>query len=111
MGLRAECEKVGLLPDQGLKGQRSVLSERRPADVFLQRGHHQQPTAYDLAVTSGLTQRSVHSVAQEPAAIFTHYEDMKCEYLSTLKRCAEQGLEFSPLIFEAHSGSFSPTVR
>eukprot|EP00971_Amphidinium_carterae_P316613 6293705-Amphidinium_carterae.1 len=28
---------------------------------------------------------------------------MKCEYLSTLKRCVEQGLEFSR--------SFSPTVR
>eukprot|EP00971_Amphidinium_carterae_P349557 6491077-Amphidinium_carterae.1 len=110
VGLRPEKEKMGLLPEHtGLSGVDRQL--RRPADIYLPRGHLHKRTAYDLAVTSGLNQRSVQQVAREPASIFTHYEDLKCTYLNTYQQCMDAGIDFHPLVFEAHGGAMSPTAR
>eukprot|EP00971_Amphidinium_carterae_P257080 5103681-Amphidinium_carterae.1 len=109
-GLQPEREKQGLLPDHvGIEAPAAQL--RRPADVYVPRGHNHKHTAYDMAVTSGLGQRTVHQVVKDPAAIFTHYEDIKSTYLDTLNQCKEVGVDFQPLIFEAHGGAMSPTTR
>ena len=47
------------------------------------------------------------------AAVANHlkeYEAKKRKYLNTHDKCATEGIEFCPLIFEAHAGGWSPAV-
>eukprot|EP00971_Amphidinium_carterae_P198770 3944472-Amphidinium_carterae.1 len=64
-GLHPEEERMGLLPDHtGVSG--AVAQLHRPADVYLPRVHAQGLTAYVIAVTPALNQRSVQHVSQQP---------------------------------------------
>ena len=116
-GLFPELEKPGLLqprPYQGALPENGVrvqdTSARRPADVYLPRWRQGFPMALDFAVTSGLRPDVVAQSAQSADAAVSHYEDFKRNHLDTARTCADEGLGFSPIVMEAHGGSWGPVA-
>ena len=111
-----EREKPGLLPsrphEDGIHCD-SHGEARRPADVWLPRGMSStsgRPEALDFAVTCGLTSDKVWKSAESPHVLFEDYCDFKRQYKDTGQLCSNQGLVFTPLVFEAHGGGFGPDV-
>ena len=109
-----EREKAGLLPtrpqDDGVH-YKSQGEARRPADVWLPRGissTNGRPEALDFSLTSGLTNDNVRKAADSPHLVYEDYCDFKCRYKDTTQLCASQGLVFTPIVFEAHGGGWSP---
>lgn len=115
-GLNPVVEKPGLLPprlDAGgapEDGVQAVGGGRRPADVWVGSwGAHGQ-AAFDLAVTSGLRQGAVAASAVTGARAAEDYEARKRAHLQTAALCAEEGLQFIPLVAEAASGGWAPVA-
>ena len=111
-----EREKPGLLlsrpHEEGIHCD-SHGEARRPADVWLPRGMSStcgRPEALDFAVTCGLTSDKVWKSAESPHVLFEDYCDFKRQYKDTGQLCSNQGLVFTPLVFEAHGGGFGPDV-
>ena len=67
--------------------------------------------ALDFAVTSGLRADMVQASAQDPASPTTSYEDFKRNHLHTARLCDEEGLGFTPMVMEAHGGSWGPAAQ
>lgn len=113
-GLRPEKEKSGLLPkrpqDEEIRGER-LHNGRRPADIWVPQWQTGRPAAWDFAVTSGLQQGMLFTTVEEPSAALTNYERYKREFQDTTRQCDRQGLDFLPLVAEAHSGAWGPTAR
>ena len=116
-----EREKGGLLPGRPV-GDGALSSDpgsqedrrRRPADVYLPRGvggPRRQPAALDWAVTSGLRSDRIQHVAQGSADVLAEYADYKRTYKDTQTKCQEQGIEFVPLVIEAHGGGWGAQLR
>ena len=114
-GLLPEKEKPGLLPlrpeAEKLRGEQVSNNNRRPADVWVPQWGSGGPAAWDFAVTSALRSDNMFTAANEPSAAAATYEWHKRDHLSTAQQCGEQGLQFMPLVAEAHSGTWGPTAR
>ena len=67
--------------------------------------------ALDFAVTSGLRADEIHASAVDPGQSLKNYEDQKRQYLNTETQCAEQALQFIPMVVEAHGGSWGSAAR
>ena len=65
----------------------------------------------DFAVTAGLRAATLVSAAECPSSVLSKYEDFKKEYKNTAQLCAETGFDFTPVVFEAHGGSWSLSAR
>eukprot|EP00662_Eupelagonemidae_sp_cell21_P057198 gene57198-biopygen1283 len=79
---------------------------RRPADVYLPCWRVGRPAALDFAVTSGLRIGAVGESAADGSAATTLYAARKRAFLDTDAHCAEQGLEFIPMVVEASGGGW-----
>ena len=51
------------------------------------------------------------SAAEHPTEIFGQYESFKRDFKDTDNLCKAQGIDFVPLVVEAHSGAWSPTMH
>ena len=113
-GLQAEREKAGLLPPRPPEegGREGALpQDRRPADVWLQRGPNGRATAVDLAVSSGLGRDALLGSAADGTATCAQYEDRKRGYLDTAAQCEAASLDFEPFVLEAHGGGMGVAAR
>jgi hypothetical protein len=110
-GLQPMKEKAGLLPARPLEDGLKASGNRRPADIWLPRGAQGRGEALDFACTSGMRSDLLHIVADTPHVVFDRYEDFKRSYQNTDQQCADQGFVFTPMVFEAHAGAWSPTAR
>ena len=84
---------------------------RRPADVWLAHWKNGRSGAVNFAVTSGLRNDIISTVAQDPAVVWGQYEDYKRQYLGTQANCNERNIEFLPFVVEAHGGGLGPVAR
>ena len=110
--LRPEREKANLLPDRPVEdGLPSRAGSRRPADVWIPRGEGGRGEALDFAISSGMQSNLFSPVADNPGLVFCEYERMKREYKNTAQLCQDAGFAFSPVVFEAHAGGWSPLTR
>ena len=113
-GLMPEKEKAGVLPPrpdaETLRGE-DVTNGRRPADIWIPQWQSGGPAAWDFAVTSGLCSDVIFETASDPGTAAVAYERHRREHLDTSQACHQQGLEFSPLVAEAHGGAWGPTAR
>ena len=111
-----EVEKAGLLPARppehgsceagGVSGQQG----RRPADVYLPSWGLHGPAALDLAITSGMRGAILPASASDGAQPCLAYEDRKRSHLQTAQQCADQGIQFLPLVAEACGGGWGPVA-
>eukprot|EP00662_Eupelagonemidae_sp_cell21_P058166 gene58166-biopygen117091 len=116
-----EVEKVGLLKprptigtveeDGKSRGGSRGPDGRRPADVYLPRFRLGNPAALDFAVTSGLRVGFLDECAADGSAATTTYARYKRGYLDTASHCLEEGIDFIPMIMEAHGGSWGEDAR
>ena len=110
VGLATEREKGNLLPprpqDEGLVGE----GARRPADVWWPGGAGGRGVAWDIAVTSAMKHEHLIRGPHHVGEVVAGYEHLKVAYHDTGQRCAAQGFDFQPLVFEGHSGGWSQAV-
>ena len=86
--LKPEREKAGLLPKRPTEdGLGPEEASRRPADVWLPRGVEGGAEALDFAVTSGLQASWYRQAADDPNAVFEHYEALKRNFKQTHQAC------------------------
>jgi len=64
------------------------------------------PAALDFAVTSGLRESIVSDSAIDGTSATQAYEDYKRSYLDTERLCEAEGIQFIPVIVEAHGGGW-----
>ena len=88
----------------------SGVQGRRPADVWVPHWGLLGPAAFDLAVTSGLRSGSCASSAADGSRACLAYETKKRDHQHTAAQCAEQGIQFVPLVAEACGGGWGPTA-
>ena len=125
-GLAPEREKQGLLPGQpSSDGVRSPPTReglasrqrRRPADVFFPRGASGMRTALDFACTSGMRADNLREAANDPGSIVVAYEQTKRDFKppgesdTTEVLCSSEGLQFQPMVVEAHAGGWTKIGR
>jgi hypothetical protein len=121
-GLCPEKEKAGLLPprpvEDGVGSGNAPADEgdeaRRPADIWLPRGagfSGGKPEALDLAVTSGLRRDKINRTLANAEDICEDYTETKHNYKNTLQKVTNEGMQFTPLIFEAHAGGWGIATR
>ena len=107
--MRPEVEKSGLLSarmdEERLDGEQ-LVEGRRPADIFLPSWDLGGNAALDFAVTSGLKTDMLHASSLTGISAATSYETKKREYLRTADCLREEGVQFIPMVVEAHSGSW-----
>ena len=112
--LRPVKEKAGLLPprlDADAIREKTGSRGRRPADIWVPQWRESGPAALDFAVTSGLRADALHTTAVDARSCVTDYENVKRQYLQTEAQCASQGLQFVPMVIEAHGGSWGPVAK
>ena len=113
-GMRPEKEKAGLLPrrpDSDGVPTAVDLQRRRPADVWRPLGQSNKPQALDFVCSSGLRAEVISRLSSQPTAVFAEYEQVKRDFQGIHQECAAQSLQFSPVVFESHSGAWSPAAR
>ena len=112
--LNPQREKPGLLPprpeSEAIK-ENAHPSGRRPADIWMPTWCDGGPVAFDFAVTSGMKSTDLHRSAIDHTSTVVEYEATKRNYLSTATQCEERGLQFLPIVIEAHGGSWAPTAK
>ena len=69
------------------------------------------PVALDLAVACGLRRDRRHHSANDHTHALTEYEDFKRNYLSAAKQCGQQGLQFTPMVVDAHGGGWGLAAK
>ena len=104
-GLAPTLEKAELLPPR--PDDPTCSNHRRPADVFLPSFVHGAPAAFDFAVVSPQRQDVVALAAGSAGAAASLYEAYKRSYLETETECAQQGVNFFPMVAES-SGGWGP---
>ena len=119
-GLHVEVEKPRLLPprlDAEGAPETGVPNPagRRPADIWVANWGIHGPAALDLAVTCGLRPGQLPQAAAAEGAWAvgpaTDYEARKRAHLNTAQLCAEQGLQFLPIVAEGSGGGWGPTAQ
>ena len=83
---------------------------RRPADVWVGNWDAHGPAAFNLAAISGLQQAAVAASAATGARAAENYEGRNRAHLQTAATCANEGLQFIPLVAEAASGGWAPVA-
>ena len=101
-GHAPSLERPGLLPPRPDDPSNSNL--RRPADVFLPAWTHGSPAALDFAIVSPQRQDVLAQSAERAGAAASAYEAFKRRRLNTAEECAQQGVEFIPLVAESSCG-------
>ena len=112
-GLNPVKEKAGLLPprpDADSIREGLTTRGRRPADIWLPQWLENGPAAWDFAVTSGIRADEIHVSAVGAGHCTVAYEEVKRQYLDTASQCAQQGLQFVPMVVEAHGGGWGPSA-
>ena len=120
-GLNPERERPGLLPARP-EEERQVPAEnrneatadsslRRPADVYIPRWRSGVPAALDFAVTSALRSDRVSISSSSGSAAVRQYAEYKCAFENTRRQCQDAGIDFVPVVFEAHSGAMEANAR
>jgi hypothetical protein len=113
-GMVVEKEKAGLLPgrpsDDGLRTEGEA---RRPADIWWKDGKKGRSEAWDFAVTSGMKADRLKGGEEtnKTAVVVQKYEDFKIKFKDTGSQCEEQGVDFIPMVAEAHGGGMSGNMR
>ncbi|CAJ1343891.1 unnamed protein product [Effrenium voratum] len=104
-GCQPEKEKAGLLPGR--------CHHWAPAssDIYLPRGREGQPVCWDFAVTSGLQAQDLHGSAAGAESVAARYEQRKRAHLGTEDLCRSSGLQYVPVVLEAHGGSWGPAAK
>ena len=111
-GQRVEREKQGLLPARPSEdGLLANSQARRPADVWIHPRSSEKAWALNFACISGLCVPNLVNDDAEVSAIFCDYETYKKTYKDTEKQCEAQGIEFKPMVVEAHAGGMPPHLR
>ena len=113
-GLRPERETAGLLQERPESDELPAPTRpraRRPADVWLPRGKSGAQEALDFAVTSAMRSDLLREASGTPELVFERYNRFKREYRDTALSCQEVGVQFVPMVIEAHSGGWSPLAR
>ena len=67
--------------------------------------------ALDFAVTSGMRADRVEKAISNPEAIHLEHESFKRGFKDTKDKCVQEGVAFTPVVFEAHGGGFSAVAR
>jgi len=120
--LGPEKEKAGLLPHRpaedgvgsGSEGREDNNEARRPADVWLPRGagfSGGKPEALDFAVTSGMRRDKLTRTLTSAESICEDYAESKRQFKDTEKQVSEEGMKFTPIVFEAHAGGWGLAAR
>ena len=117
-GWRPEPEKSDLLRADSTagvnistRGDEARPEARRPADIFVPRWDLGGSAALDFAVTSGLRTDVLEQTANQGGlSCLTAYEEFKRSYQNTDQMCANNGITFVPMVFEAHSGGWGPAA-
>jgi hypothetical protein len=120
--LGPEKEKAGLLPHRpaedgvgsGSEGREDNNEARRPADVWLPRGagfSGGKPEALDFAVTSGMRRDKLTRTLTSAESICEDYAESKGQFKDTEKQVSEEGMKFTPIVFEAHAGGWGLAAR
>jgi len=112
--LNPQREKSGLLPprpDGEQIKEKANVPGRRPADIWMPRWGDGGPVALDFAVTCGLRADVLHHSATDHTRALVNYENFKRDYLSTAQQCEQQGLQFIPMVAEAHGGSWGAAAK
>ena len=65
----------------------------------------------DFAVTSGLRSDTVVQSAADGSTAVTQYAAFKCSYERTRQQCQDAGIDFCPVVVEAHSGALEKGAR
>ena len=97
-------------PDSDSIRERETARGRRPADIWVPQWRESGPAAWDFAVTSGLRAGEIHASALDGGRSTEAYEDVKRQYLDTAAQCSQQGLQFVPMVVEAHGGGWGPAA-
>ncbi|CAJ1362943.1 unnamed protein product, partial [Effrenium voratum] len=114
-GLHVEVEKPGLLPprlDADGAPENGVPNPagRRPADISVANWGIHGP-ALDLAVTCGLRPGQLpQAAAAEGAWVVGPATDYEARKRAHLNICAEQGLQFLPIVAEGSENGWGPTA-
>ena len=96
--LHPERECPGLLLPQSPEDMRAA--GRRPADLYLP-AWLGSPVAFDFAVTAPQRQATLAQASMQAGAAAEAYARHKEDHLGTAAACAEQGVQFVPLVVEA----------
>lgn len=65
----------------------------------------------DFACTAGLRAGNANHAIENPNVVFDNYDEFKYDYKDTGQHCERQGLEFTSMVIETHSGAWSPNAR
>jgi len=103
--LRPELERAGLLLPSRPDDSDNTL--RRPADVYLPAWLNGSPAALDFAITAPQRQAIVEQAAQFALASAKDYAVTKRRHMDTERQCAENGVEFIPMVAES-TGAWEP---
>ena len=95
--LHPERERPGLLLPQSPEDMRAA--GRRPADLYLP-AWLGSPVAFDFAVTAPQRQATLAQASMQAGAAAEAYARHKEDHLGTAAACAEQGVQFVPLVVE-----------
>ena len=111
--LRPQKEKPNLPPlrPDAETIRETTLRGRRPADVWVPSWRGSGPAAFDFAVTSGMQSSALHRSAVDGTEAALKYEQVKREFQNTADTCQQNGLQFLPLVLEAHGGGMGPTAK
>ena len=112
--LHPQREKAGLLPprpDAEHIREKAGAAGRRPADIWMPHWCDNGPVALDFAVTCGLRSDHLHHSAIDHTHALTEYEDFKRNYLATAQQCEQQGIQFTPMVVDAHGGGWGPAAK
>ena len=113
--MAVEKEKANLLPGRPTDdGLRTEGEARRPADIWWKDGKGGKSEAWDFAATSGMRADRLGNAGgnkKGTSAVIPKYEDFKINYKDTAKLCEEQGIDFIPMVVEAHGGGMSGNLR
>ena len=66
---------------------------------------------WDFAVTSGLQAQDLHGSAAGAESVAARYEQRKRAHLGTEDLCRSSGLQYVPVVLEAHGGSWGPAAK
>ena len=79
--------------------------------MWLPRGPSGGGDALDFACSSVLRTDRLRSSVDRAPGIFSEYEEFKRSFRDTGQHCEQAGFTFTPFIFEAHFGAWSPATR
>ena len=110
----AQKEQAGVLqprPDSDGLPQQASLD--RPADVWILRGKDMIPEALGFRGPIPVLRPATRSPgsATTPTRNLTEHETLKRTFHDTANRCQQNGMRFTPMVFDPHAGSWEDFAR